>query len=57
MIDKPRILSLFPNLFNKFNKPDHSCKILYVFPVDVFIIFCSETIHLVLRGIILLLIL
>ena len=34
MLDKPRILSLFPNLFNKFNKT--SCKILYVI--------CRETI-------------
>ena len=29
MLGKPRILSLFPNSFNKFSKPEHSCKILY----------------------------
>ena len=28
MLGKPRILSLFPNSFNKFNK---TCKILYVY--------------------------
>ena len=30
---KPRILSLFPNSFNKFNKheAEHLCKILYIF--------------------------
>ena len=31
MLGKPRILSLFPNSFNKFNKHEHSCKILYEF--------------------------
>ena len=31
MLGKPRILSLFPNSFNKFNKHEHSCKILYAF--------------------------
>ena len=30
MLSKPCILSLFPNSFNKFNKHEHSCKILYV---------------------------
>ena len=30
MLGKPRILSLFINSFNKFNKHDHSCKILYI---------------------------
>ena len=30
MLGKPRILSLFPNSFNKFNRKEHSCKILYV---------------------------
>ena len=30
MLGKPRILSLFPNSFNTFNKNEHSCKILYV---------------------------
>ena len=30
MLGKPRILSLFPNSFNKFKKHEHSCKILYV---------------------------
>ena len=30
MLGKPRILSLFLNSFNKFNKHKHSCKILYV---------------------------
>ena len=30
MLGKPRILSLFPNSFNKFNKHEHSCKILYL---------------------------
>ena len=30
MLGKPRILSLFPNSLNKFNKHEHSCKILYV---------------------------
>ena len=30
MLGKPRILSLFFNSFNKFNKHQHSCKILYV---------------------------
>ena len=29
MLSKPRILSLFHNSFNKFNKHEHSCKILY----------------------------
>ena len=31
MLGKPRILSLFPNSFNKFTKHEHSCKILYLF--------------------------
>ena len=31
MLSKPRILSLFLNSFNKFNKNEHSCKILYVY--------------------------
>ena len=30
MLGKPRILSLLPNSFNKFNKHEHSCKILYI---------------------------
>ena len=32
MLGKPRILSLFPNSFNKLKKKkhEHSCKILYV---------------------------
>ena len=30
MLGKPHILSLFPNKFNKFNKHEHSCKILYL---------------------------
>ena len=30
MIAKPRILSLFPTLFNKSIKREHACKILYV---------------------------
>ena len=30
MLGKPRILSLFPNSFNKLNKHGHSCKILYL---------------------------
>ena len=29
-LDKPRILSLFPNSFNKFIKHERSCKILYL---------------------------
>ena len=29
MLGKPRI-TLFPNSFNKFNKHEHSCKILYI---------------------------
>ena len=29
MLGKPRILSLYPNSFNKFIKHEHSCKILY----------------------------
>ena len=35
MLGKPRILSLFPSSFNKFNKHEHSCKILYIFLVEV----------------------
>ena len=34
MLGKPRILSLFPNSFNKFNKHVHSCKILYVVDIE-----------------------
>ena len=36
MLGKPRILSLFPNLFNKKNsiKHEHSCKILYMCIMD-----------------------
>ena len=30
MLGKPHILSLSPNIFNKLNKNDHSCKILYL---------------------------
>ena len=31
MLVKPNILSLFPNLFNKFKKKrEHSCNILYI---------------------------
>ena len=30
MRGKPRILSLFPNSFYKFNNNEHSCKILYL---------------------------
>ena len=33
-INKPRILSLFPNSFNKVNKHEHSCKILYIYSVS-----------------------
>ena len=29
MLSKPRILSLYLNSLNKFNKYEHSCKILY----------------------------
>ena len=35
MLGKPCILSLFLNLFNEFNKYEHSCKILYVFLFSV----------------------
>ena len=35
MFGKPRILSLFPNSFNKFNKHEHSCKILYITIPDI----------------------
>ena len=28
---KPRILSLFPNSFDKFHKDEHSCQILYLY--------------------------
>ena len=30
MLGKPHILSLFPNMFNEFNKQEHTCKILYI---------------------------
>ena len=30
MLGKPRILSLFPNSFNKLNKHEQSCKLLYL---------------------------
>ena len=48
MLGKPRILSLFPNSFNKFNKHEHSCKILYIMSK-----FCvSDSILWVIQGII-----
>ena len=30
MLGKTRILSLFPNWFDKINKHEHSCKITYI---------------------------
>ena len=35
MLGKPRILSIFLNSSNKFNKHEHSCKILYLCNVMV----------------------
>ena len=34
MLGKSGILSLLPNLFNKFNEKEHSCKILYLINAD-----------------------
>ena len=39
MPGKPRILSLFFNSFDKFNKHEHSCKILYLYNVAIFYLF------------------
>ena len=50
MLNKPHILSLFPNSFNKSIIHEHSCKILYFFNVLIesisdFILFSKEFVY------------
>ena len=52
MFGKPSILSLFTNIFNKFNKYEHSCKILYLHAISYLLYVYPQRYQKVLSGVI-----